>query len=289
TLENIVEVEAARVEVEAIRSPIAYLQRLAGGLRMLAIDPARTSAWAESTELSSWWPEAEMVMRSALPRTLSFSAKPLTRPVEVAISRAGLTQAIFNLVQNAADAMRDMAAGSVSVWFEAGDERVLIGVSDTGPGMSEDVRRRCMEPFYTTKTRGLSTGLGLTLVYGVVREAGGTVELESAPGRGTTFTLHLPRVHHALKARGLERHALVRLRGERQRAFVAAELRHLGLVVHAEAPDPGVVIELAVVDDGDEPAVAGSIIRVVHGAKLADVRAAIRSAVLPQDRVAAGT
>lgn len=289
TLENIVEVEAARVEIEAIRSLIAYLQRLAGGLRMLAIDPSRTSAWAESTELSSWWPEAEMVMRSALPRTLSFSAKPLTRPVEVAISRAGLTQAIFNLVQNAADAMRDMSAGSVSVWFEAGDERVLIGVSDTGPGMSEDVRRRCMEPFYTTKTRGLSTGLGLALVYGVVREAGGTVELESAPGRGTTFTLHLPRVHHASKAQGLERHALVRLRGERQRAFVAAELRHLGLVVHTETPDLGVGIELAVVDDGDQPAVAGNVIRVIQGAKLADVRAAIRGAVLPQERVAAGT
>jgi signal transduction histidine kinase len=68
---------------------------------------------------------------------------------------------------------------------------VRLEIADTGPGMTDEVRQRCLEPFFTTKgTRG--TGLGLAMVYGIVQRHGGTVEIESAPGKGTTFILHFP-------------------------------------------------------------------------------------------------
>ena len=71
------------------------------------------------------------------------------------------------------------------------DGAVLLEVSDTGTGMSEETRRRCLEPFFTTKgTRG--TGLGLAMVYGTVQRHGGSIELHSAPGQGTRFVLRFP-------------------------------------------------------------------------------------------------
>ena len=169
-----------------------YLQRLAIGLRLLAADPNRTR-FAESTELHGWWSEAVAVLKSTLPIGVELRSEFPKDECWVAMSRPALMQAVFNLVQNAGDAMRDLPSGSVTVKAMEHDEGVDIVVSDTGPGMSEDVKRRCMEPFYTTKAREISTGLGLALVYGIVRDAGGSVELDSVPGQGTTFTLRLLR------------------------------------------------------------------------------------------------
>jgi|GEM_PF-3511163 len=276
TLEHVAGSKEALAEIEAIRSLIAYLQRLAGGLRMLAVDPSRAASGSETTELLSWWPEAETVMRSALPRTLSLSCTGVPATVDVPVSRAALTQAVFNLVQNAGDAMREMGGGTVTIGFQTLDDQVLVGVSDTGPGMTEEVRRRCMEPFFTTKTRGLSTGLGLALVYGLVREAGGTVELESTPGKGTTFTLRLPRASRSVSEASTPRHALVLVADERMRAFIAAELKHMGRTVHTRRPADGVPIDLLVVDGDGETGQSKNVIRIAAGMKMSDIRAAIR-------------
>lgn len=113
----------------------------------------------------------------------------------VLIDRGQLEQALVNLAVNARDAMpqggqltietRDVAESA------AGPAGVLLMVRDTGVGMTAEVRRRLFEPFFTTKgTRG--TGLGLAMVHGTVTQAGGRIEVDSAPGEGTTFRIWFP-------------------------------------------------------------------------------------------------
>jgi signal transduction histidine kinase len=115
---------------------------------------------------------------------------------------AQLASALLNLCINARDAME--GGGKVAIAVEpqtltsaagtmAPGEYVRISVSDTGAGMSEEVRRRAIEPFFTTKGPGKGSGLGLSMVFGFARQSGGDLEIESEPGVGTTVTLVLPR------------------------------------------------------------------------------------------------
>ena len=100
-----------------------------------------------------------------------------------------LREALLNLVQNALDAMA--GGGTLRIKTVAGPNEVSVAVSDTGTGMSEEVRERAFEPFFTTK--GVNgTGLGLAEVYGIARRHRGRAEIESAPGMGTTVRLIFP-------------------------------------------------------------------------------------------------
>jgi PAS domain S-box-containing protein len=115
-------------------------------------------------------------------------------------------QLVLNLAINARDAMPDGGSLTISTScvshgrLEAGSPGacpgpvVRMALTDTGVGMDEETRRRCFEPFFTTKDRSKGTGLGLAAVQGVVEEAGGTIDVESEPGRGTTFSVYLPAV-----------------------------------------------------------------------------------------------
>jgi PAS domain S-box-containing protein len=109
----------------------------------------------------------------------------------VLIDEHDLREALINLVFNAVDALP--TGGTITLRARGANGSVVLEVSDTGIGMTEEVRRRCIEPFFTTKSeRG--TGLGLAMVYGVVQRHGGRLEIESAPGQGTTVRIHLPAV-----------------------------------------------------------------------------------------------
>jgi signal transduction histidine kinase/CheY-like chemotaxis protein len=107
-----------------------------------------------------------------------------------------LELALLNLAVNARDAMPE--GGTLTIKARPGDDperhlpSVELSVADTGQGMTEEIRARAIEPFYTTKPIGQGTGLGLSQVYAVVRESGGTLAIESEPGRGTTVRILLP-------------------------------------------------------------------------------------------------
>ena len=107
----------------------------------------------------------------------------------VAASHEALREALVNVIFNAIDAMP--AGGRIVVWTWASDGLVHCAVSDTGAGMSDEVRRRALEPFFTTKGPK-SRGLGLSVCHGILQRHGGELRIESQPGRGTTVTLSLP-------------------------------------------------------------------------------------------------
>jgi signal transduction histidine kinase len=124
-------------------------------------------------------------------------------PVTAFVDANQLEQAILNLVINARDAMP--GGGVVTITTrevdlsgqEGGTEHlvghfVMIAVSDTGTGMPEHVRVRAFDPFFTTKDAGEGSGLGLSQVYGLVQQSGGTTRIDSDPGKGTTVSIYLP-------------------------------------------------------------------------------------------------
>jgi signal transduction histidine kinase len=114
----------------------------------------------------------------------------------VACAANQIEQVILNLLKNAAQSMaRGAANGKPRIVLRASreDGHAVIQISDNGPGMDENTRRRAFEPFYTTKPPGEGTGLGLSVSYFIIVDKhGGSIRVDSAPGRGATFTITLP-------------------------------------------------------------------------------------------------
>jgi PAS domain S-box-containing protein len=117
--------------------------------------------------------------------------------VPVLADRAQLEQVLVNLVVNARDAMP--YGGTLAIAVRGEPSGVRLTVVDDGIGMPDDVRDRAFEPFFTTKDPGQGTGLGLATVHGIVTDSGGTVDIESAPGEGTTVTIFLPGCEEAIQ------------------------------------------------------------------------------------------
>jgi C4-dicarboxylate-specific signal transduction histidine kinase len=103
-----------------------------------------------------------------------------------------IVQVLVNLLANAGQATG--SAGTVRLsTYQAGDE-VRVEIRDTGTGMTPDTLRNLFQPFFTTKPPGMGLGLGLAVAHGIVTGQGGRIEVESEPGKGSCFTVHLPRV-----------------------------------------------------------------------------------------------
>jgi len=151
----------------------------------------------------------DMLQRS-LGETINIVMSPGQNLWLVMTDRHMLENVLLNLAVNARDAMPAGGQLTIETSNIALDEtyvethvyavsggHVLLAVSDTGLGMSEEVKRHAFEPFFTTKGEGKGTGLGLSMVYGFVKQSGGHVEIYSEPGHGTSFKIYLPRAGSA--------------------------------------------------------------------------------------------
>lgn len=146
------------------------------------------------------------LVRPTVPTSVKIERRLPARPLQVFADPTQLEQALINLCANAWQAMAGrpgrIEIGAVEVALDAAAADLLGGlqpgryvhlsVRDDGPGMDEATCKRVFEPFFTTKPEGQGTGLGLSVVHGIVRGHGGAITVESAPGRGCTFNLWLP-------------------------------------------------------------------------------------------------
>ena len=122
--------------------------------------------------------------RITVTKTIESSLPP------VLADRDQLIQVLINLVMNSLHAMPE--GGRLGLSLDRENRHVRLGVSDTGHGMPEEIRSKVFDPFFTTKDFGKGTGLGLTVVKGIIEEHGGTISVESVVDKGTTFWIRLP-------------------------------------------------------------------------------------------------
>ncbi|HZB93761.1 MAG TPA: PAS domain S-box protein [Stellaceae bacterium] len=159
------------------------------------------------------------------------------------IDPSQIESALLNLAINARDAMPEggtltIETANVRVGrlrrvgqLEPGDY-VMVAVADTGTGMSEDVKARAFDPFFTTKEIGRGSGLGLSQVYGTALQSGGSAEIDTGIGRGTTVRIHLPRARARAERQGAESRAVPELPlGRRERVLVVDDDEDVRVVV----------------------------------------------------------
>ena len=112
--------------------------------------------------------------------------------LHVLADRSQIEQVLLNLVMNAAEAMPDGGTIGIRTAFDPEADEILLDVTDTGTGISEEHLARIFDPFFTTKEEGKGVGLGLSVVYGIIDAHGGAIDVESGPEGGTRFSVRLP-------------------------------------------------------------------------------------------------
>ncbi|WP_165186128.1 response regulator [Caulobacter soli] len=143
------------------------------------------------------------LMRQAVGEAVSIELGLTTELLPAHLDPAQFESALLNLAVNARDAMENGGVLSVATRLVGGnDPKILVTVRDTGQGMDADVASRIFEPFFTTKEIGKGSGLGLSQVYGFVRQSGGEISVSSTPGQGAVFEISLPLSQAALSQRG---------------------------------------------------------------------------------------
>ena len=188
--------DAARINrsLKAAERGAQLTQRLLAFSRKQSLHP-------HAVAMKSLLENLDPLIRHSLPAslTLEIEAQQPAWPAWIDVNQ--LENAIINLVMNARDAMEGLT-GSIKIrtWNQrvvradgGKQDMVALEVVDTGHGMSPSVKAQVFEPFFTTKQTGSGSGLGLSMVYGFVRQSGGRVQIESAPGQGTLVRLQLPR------------------------------------------------------------------------------------------------
>ena len=186
-----------RTDVEEIR---LAAQRAAGLTRQLLAFSRKQILQPTMLDLNAIVSEMEKMLRRVLGEDVALRTALDPELGFVRADHGQVEQVLMNLVVNARDAMPGGGAIVVrtrNVVSRDGDPLVALEVADEGVGISAEALPYIFEPFYTTKEQGKGTGLGLSTVYGIVKQSGGDVEVDTAPGSGTTFRILLPRYREA--------------------------------------------------------------------------------------------
>ena len=188
------DLERVRKYMEMINTSARDAMHIIGGLREFY----RTKEKSESLVPLNLNKVVEQAVLLTQPKWKEESSvKGIQIHIETALSplpdmignEAALREALTNLIFNAVDALPK--GGTISFKSRVEDSQLLLEISDSGIGMSEEVRHQCFEPFFSTKGRG-GTGLGLAMVYGVVRRHEGSIDIKSEENKGSTFVIRLP-------------------------------------------------------------------------------------------------
>lgn len=188
--------ERERRDLETIRREAARASRVVSDLRMLARDSQEAIGKREQVDPNE-------VVRHVL-RTREYKHRTHNIEVRADLGRGlpalwadpgGLEQVLINLIVNAEQAMAGQETPRVLiVRTRSTGDGVALHVVDSGPGITQQHLNRIFDPFFTTKERSEGTGLGLSLVHKIIREHAGQIQVESEPGRGAAFHIHLPRL-----------------------------------------------------------------------------------------------
>jgi len=193
---------------EDLDQVLKEVKRAASLTRQLLAFSRRQVLIERILDLSRLVAEMEPMLRRFIPERLELEFDVPDEPLLVKADPAQLHQVVLNLAVNATDALpesgrigfgvetRELSADEVEEipWHVLPGEYVALIVEDSGSGMTPEVRERIFEPFFTTKPEGEGTGLGLSMVFGIVKQSGGHIVVESEPGEGSRFELLLPRV-----------------------------------------------------------------------------------------------
>jgi PAS domain S-box-containing protein len=182
---------AARSDIEEI---MAAGERAAGLVRQLLTFSRREPLAPRLVDLNEIVSGSRLMLNRLIEASVVIGDTLHEAPVPVAADRGQIEQVILNLALNARDAMP--SGGHLTlrtdVFRDGSEPLAVLAVEDTGEGMDAQTAVRIFEPFFTTKEPGRGTGLGLSTVYGIVRGAGGDIDVRSEPGVGTTFTVTFP-------------------------------------------------------------------------------------------------
>ncbi|HEY1553241.1 MAG TPA: ATP-binding protein [Kofleriaceae bacterium] len=198
--ESIPQAAPDRELVDEIESAVTRAVQLTG--QLLAFSRKQVAAPA-IVDVNVAVRDARKMLRRLLGEDVAIVHSLDPEVASVRIDPGHLSQVVMNLAVNARDAMPrggrlELATRSIDI--APLGRAVCLSVTDTGAGMSDEVRARAFEPFFTTKEPGKGTGLGLAVVHGIVEQAGGKLELESRLGVGTTFRIYLPAIPATAKS-----------------------------------------------------------------------------------------
>ncbi|HUK12250.1 MAG TPA: ATP-binding protein, partial [Thermoanaerobaculaceae bacterium] len=204
--------------LEVVRELEQQISRGASLTRQLLVFSRRETVKPERVRVNDAVREATQILQRLVRANIALAIELAPESLVVEADRGQLQQVLMNLTLNASDAMPE--GGRLLIRTGALDEReVVISVTDTGHGIPDAIRERIFEPFFTTKEPGRGTGLGLSVVHGIVARHGGRIEVDSEVGKGTTFRVILPRVgsgeHQAVAQAQATAPALALGRGER--------------------------------------------------------------------------